>query len=240
MYTDEAFTLRAVAWQDRHLIVSLFTCKEGRLEAVAYGSRSSKGRVSQIYFHPLNCISVTFAAKQSTTGLRSLNECSFIELPLLVSDPLRQMYRQFVAELLVVILHEGCPQPNLWDLLRTYTSWLGHVRQGLYAGTLWLLVHFAEQLGIGLDIDHMSLNLKQANRALSPRDLSELAESILQLKEQKLEESNELIIQSALRLSVIEIVAQHLLESLGNAQPLRTLLYFAELKKQHRNSGSYQ
>lgn len=227
----EAVALRAVPWKDQHLIVTLFVRNTGRVEAMVFGSRSFKSKLKRIYFMPLNQLTVSFAPVRRTGGLPMLSECQFRCLPKLGVDPVSNMYRQFVAELLINLIQEQSNEVHVWELLEQYAKWLcSEQRRGLYPGTVWFLIQLCEHLGVGNIKSEEILVTQMPTSALESSSGKSLIQKLDQMKYLVLGEADTVSIDTPHRLAVLKGISGHLLTSFGLTRPLKTLEYFEEQK----------
>lgn len=228
MNRDEAITLRATPWQDKHLIVSLFTEKEGRVDAIAYGSRSGRSRIRSVYFLPLNLIEVVYANRRPSSGLRQIGECSFVLVP--VSDqlsPLKTMYRQLLLEIYGRLIREEYPSPELYGCLRDFVRWFAEADSKLYTGVMWLLWNSSRLSGVGPDETWLSRLLLQIGRsaACSPEQFSGYFSALTACPVSELPANP---ILGPERMAALRALGEHLLAQFGVKEEIRSLDYFPQ------------
>ncbi|MDR1477376.1 MAG: DNA repair protein RecO [Planctomycetaceae bacterium] len=116
MENDEAVVIRSVDFSETSLIVTLFTRRFGKLEAIAKGGRRLKNPFESA-LDILTQINVTFIQKKNDT-LDILTESQLIRRFRVGQSNLHGLYAAYyIAELVNLFTERNSPNPRLYDLL---------------------------------------------------------------------------------------------------------------------------
>jgi DNA repair protein RecO (recombination protein O) len=116
MENDEAVVIRSVDFSETSLIVTLFTKRFGKIEAIAKGGRRLKNSFESA-LDILTQINVTFIQKKNDT-LDILTESQLIRRFHVEQNNLHGLYAAYyIAELVNLFTERNLPNPQLYDLV---------------------------------------------------------------------------------------------------------------------------
>lgn len=147
-YATEAIVLSVRSWGEADKMLQLFSRDHGKITAAAFGARRPKSPLAGglQMFHTLELV--------LTTGARvdTIRQCSVRRrFPHLADDLPAMAYASLIAEILLELMPEGAPQPEVYDWLPGVLAACGPRNPRLVALAAGLqLLAFA---GVGLSYD---------------------------------------------------------------------------------------
>jgi len=233
MTQDQALVLRATRWQDSHLIIRLFGKQNGIVDSIAYGAKSSKSSSKAIYFQPLNLLDVVLTRSKRSNGLLYIQEAHFSALSgqATTFQPVKYLYKQFLAEVLVKSIQEELPNVLLFQLIHDFISRFDELQQHLYTACIWFLWQFAKVMGIEPDEEWKKETLSQLLFGLNLDLLSKqrCSEYLESLATPYTHWTSNNPLQGEQRFLLIKKLAEHVLSQLGASTELKTLEMFQQV-----------
>jgi len=140
-----AIVLNSIRYQDSSLIVKVFTRTIGIQHLLVQSVGKPKSSFRSSYFLPLNELEIV--AYFSQKGLSRLKEVSSIYIPYQTHDhPLKMAVAGFMVEVVLKTLHEGDPQPDIFDFIENETVNLDEAVKVAHIPLLFLY-HLSGHLG---------------------------------------------------------------------------------------------
>jgi len=144
---DEAVVLSARPWRETSLIISFFGREGGRFSCVAKGARRHKGGLGNAA-EPLSVVRVVYSAKEGR-GLQTLTAATLVAPnQSLREDAVRFACGSWLCELVMQLVPEDVPAPEIFALLRGGLEALSRTRSPLVV-VRWFQIRLLDELGYG-------------------------------------------------------------------------------------------
>lgn len=147
-YETEAVVLGVRNWGEADKMLRLFSREHGKITAAAFGSRRPKSPLAGglQMFHTVELTLSTGERVDTVRGCRLVHR-----FPHLESDLVAMAYASFIAEVLLELMPDGAPQPEVYDWLPPVLDACGPKTPRLVAlAAGFQLLDFA---GVGLSFD---------------------------------------------------------------------------------------
>lgn len=148
---SEAIVLHKIKYNDKDLIVHVFSREFGRMSYMA--AKKKRGNLSPAFFEPLSLISYQ-ADHKGSRELQRLKEChhfyAFNSIPL---DPVKNSIAMFLSEVLYRILQEAEANESLFRFMSESVKILDLIEEGKANFHLAFLVQLCRYLGITPNVE---------------------------------------------------------------------------------------
>ena len=147
-YQTEAIVLSVRNWGEADKMLRLFSREHGKITAAAFGSRRPKSPLAGglQMFHTVEISLTTGERVDTIRGCRLVHR-----FPHLESDLVAMAYASFIAEVLLELMPDGAPQPEVYDWLPKVLAACGPKTPRIVAlAAGFQLLDFA---GLGLSFD---------------------------------------------------------------------------------------
>lgn len=148
----DCIALRTIKYNDRHNILTVYTCQHGRMSLLTSAGNSREANRRRAVTMPLSIL-------ECVVDLRNNREIPSIreirvkrQLAGLHADPSKMAMGMFLAEILGIVLSEGEEDRNLYTFLEESITRLSDMRQGVANFHLTFLFRLGYFLGIQPDM----------------------------------------------------------------------------------------
>ena len=152
-YETEAVVLSVRNWGEADKMLRLFSREHGKITAAAFGARRPKSPLASglQMFHTVEVTLTTGYRVDTVRGCRLVHRWTHFE-----TDLSAMAYASFIAEVLLELMPDGAPQPEVYDWLPGVLAACGAKNPRIVAlAAGWQLLEFA---GLGLSFDDCAVS----------------------------------------------------------------------------------